>query len=74
MKLLLINDAGSTVACFDDLQQYADRSPAQAFALLDLVEKLIESLNRDSGEQVDLERRKGLRGSEAEEPVQELAL
>jgi len=50
MKLLLINDAGSPVACFDDFQQYAGRSPAQTFALLDLVEKLIESVDRDLGE------------------------
>ena len=47
MKLLLLNDAGSPVACFDDFQQYAGRSPAQTFALLDLVEKLVESVNRD---------------------------
>jgi hypothetical protein len=50
MKLLLLNDAGSPVACFEDFQQYAGRSPAQTFALLDLVEKLIESVDGNLGD------------------------
>lgn len=47
MRLLLLNGAGHPLACFEDFQRYADRSPAQVFALLDLVEKLIKTASRE---------------------------
>ncbi|MBI3896256.1 MAG: hypothetical protein HY313_10045 [Acidobacteria bacterium] len=47
MKLLLVNNEGHPVASFDDLERYDVRSPSQVFALLDLVEKLIETAKRD---------------------------
>ncbi|MBI4461105.1 MAG: hypothetical protein HY648_13745 [Acidobacteria bacterium] len=47
MKLLLLNNEGRPVASLNDLEQYDVRSPAQVFALLDLLEKLIETAKRD---------------------------
>jgi hypothetical protein len=44
MKLLLLNDAGCTVASFEDVQRYVHQGPLQALALLDLVEQLLQSL------------------------------
>ena len=50
MKIVLINDEGQSIASFESPLRPEDRSPAQAFALLDLLEKLLESARRDRGE------------------------
>jgi hypothetical protein len=50
MKLLLINDEGKPLAASEDFSQYDDRSPAQLCALLDVLEKLLESATRERGE------------------------
>ena len=50
MKLVLISDEGRQLACVDNLPNGQDRDPAQAFALLDVVEKLLETGWRDCGE------------------------
>ena len=46
MKLLLISDEGRQLACVDDVPNAEERNPAQVFALLDLVERLLESASR----------------------------
>ena len=50
MKLLLLNNEGHPVACFDHLEQYDVQSPSQVFALLDLVETLIKTAKQDREE------------------------
>ena len=50
MKLLLLNNEGHPVACFDHLERYDVQSPAQVFALLDLVEMLIKTAKQDREE------------------------
>jgi len=42
MKIVLINDEGQSIASFEPPVRPEDRSPAQAFALLDLLEKFLE--------------------------------
>jgi hypothetical protein len=49
MKLLLMSDEGRELACVDDLPNGQDRNPAQMFALLDALEKLLETGWRDCG-------------------------
>ena len=41
MKIVLINDEGQSIASFEPPVRPEDRSPAQAFALLDLLEKFL---------------------------------
>jgi hypothetical protein len=48
MRVVLFNDEGQSIASFDHVLRSDD--PAQAFAVLDLVEKLLESARRDRGE------------------------
>jgi hypothetical protein len=50
MKLLLITDEGRQLACIDDLPNGEDRNPAQVFALLDILERILETGWRDCAE------------------------
>jgi hypothetical protein len=50
MRVVLFNDEGQSIASFDHVLRSDDRNPAQAFAVLDLVEKLLETARRDRGE------------------------
>jgi hypothetical protein len=50
MRVVLFNDDGQSIGSFEHEVRSDDRSPAQAFALLDLVEQLLESATRSREE------------------------
>ena len=41
MKLLLVNDQGDPVACFEGIERYDAQNSSNVFALLDFLETLI---------------------------------
>ena len=49
MKLLLVNDMGHAVACFEDLERYDARRPGDVFALLDFLETLLATAKGNQG-------------------------
>ncbi len=50
MKLILISNEGRQLACVDNLPSSESRNPAQVFALLDLLERLLETGQRGGRE------------------------
>jgi hypothetical protein len=49
MKLLLVNDLGESVACFEDVERYDVQNSSNVLALLDFLETLIAAA-KGSGE------------------------
>jgi hypothetical protein len=50
MRVVLFNDSGESIGSFDHVIRPDDRDPANAIALLDLLEKLLETGWRDCGD------------------------
>ena len=53
MRIVLFNDEGRSIASVEHSPQSDDSSSAQAFAVLDLVEKLLESARAQRGKASD---------------------
>jgi hypothetical protein len=51
MKIVLINDQGQSIASVNHIVRAGDPNSIQAFALLDLIERLLESAVAEGGKQ-----------------------
>jgi hypothetical protein len=49
MKLLLVNDQGESVACFEDVETYDVQNSSNVLALLDFLETLIAAAKGKPG-------------------------
>ena len=49
MKLLLVNDKGDPLACFEDIEGYDAQNSSSVFALLDFLETLIATAKGNGG-------------------------
>ena len=49
MKLLLVNDQGESVACFEDVEVYDVQNSSNVLALLDFIETLIAAAKGKQG-------------------------
>ena len=49
MKLLLVNDQGESVACFERVEHYDAQKPGSVLALLDFLETLIATAQGKGG-------------------------
>ncbi len=49
MKLLLVNDQGEAVACFERVEQYDVQNSNSVLALLDFLETLIATAKENGG-------------------------
>ena len=57
MKLLLVNDNGDPVACFEGIEGYDAQNSSNVFALLDFLETLLATAKGAADEKVSVCRR-----------------